>query len=473
MKNKTIKVFIVSLLLTLIFLAWSQVTSANQRAGQRSSGYVQAQSGVTTWARTYGGSNDDYASSIVQTSDGGYVFAGTTTSFGAGGNDFWVVKVDALGNIVWQKAYGGVGDDKGDPSSVVQTSDGGYAVAGRTNSFGAGSNDIWVIRLNSSGDLVWSKTYGGVNTDDARQIITTADGGFIVVGDTLSFGTGDWDAWLLKLNADGTISWQKTYGRNTLDQGFSVAQTSDGGYVVSGYVSFANQDASILRLDSDGNMLWSRSYGGLSNDWASSIKTTTDGGFIVGGVQGDVGFWILKLDSSGAVQWQNGFSGLTPYNWTTVSQVGDGGYIFAASAQSFGAGLIDMLVVRLDSLGNIRWQKTYGTSNFDYALSVAVTSDGGFIVAGYTNALGAGGYDAWVLKLDENGNLGGSCTVGSAGASTPTSLSGIALSLTITAAISSATPAAANVTPVSSSAQVTTQCAPFTRYDYFFPFVSK
>jgi uncharacterized delta-60 repeat protein len=181
--------------------------------------------------------------------------AGWTFSFGAGGRDFWVLKLNSDGIVAWQKTYGGA--DWDEACSIQRTSDGGYIVAGRTYSFGAGNYDFWVLKLNSDGTVSYQKTYGGANWDWANSIYQTSDGGYIVAGGTQSFGAGGEDSWVLKLNSDGTVSWQKTYGGSSADRAYSIQQTSDGGYIVAGFTaSFGagSGDFWVLKLNSDGTI---------------------------------------------------------------------------------------------------------------------------------------------------------------------------------------------------------------------------
>ena len=271
-------------------------------------GSAQAQ----TFARTYGGTKNDGAQSVAPTSDGGFAVAGYTGSFGVGA-DFWILKADAKGNVgpafpgTWQKLYRGGGNEFA--NSIVQTSDGGFAVAGWTDSFGAGNGDYYVLRLDASGNILWKKTFGGASYEEARSIVQTSDGGFALAGFTYSFGAGGWDYWVLKLDASGAVQWQKTFGAASDDFAYSIAPASDGGFAVAGYsYSFGAGDPDfwILKLNSLGGVAWQKTFGGTGFDVARSIAQTSDGGFAVAGQTssfgaGDADIWVLKLDPVGGV----------------------------------------------------------------------------------------------------------------------------------------------------------------------------
>jgi hypothetical protein len=237
-------------------------------------------SGNIEWDRTFGGSDRDKGSSVQQTSDGGFILVGYTESFGAGWADVWLIKTDADGNKLWDRTFGGSGLDSG--SSVQQTSDGGFILVGYTTSFGAGGFDVWLIKTDADGNKLWEKTFGGSGRDWGSSVQQTSDGGFILVGYTTSFGAGD--VWLIKTDANGNKQWDRTFGGSDWDEGWSVQQTSDGGFIIVGWTwSFGAGDVWLIKTDANGNKQWDRTFGGSDWDWGFSVQQTSDGGFIIVG----------------------------------------------------------------------------------------------------------------------------------------------------------------------------------------------
>jgi hypothetical protein len=262
---------------------------------------------ATFFAKTYGGAYYDVAYSVQQTSDGGYIVAGVTHSFSAGGYDIFLIKTDANGNVQWAKTYGGTSGDGAFP--VQQTSDGGYIVAGVTNSFGAGGSDVFLIKTDTSGNIVWAKTYGGTNDDRATFVQQTSDGGYIVAGWTRSFGAGYTDIFLIKTDTSGNIVWAKTYGGTSYDWAYSVQQTSDNGYIVGGYTGSFGVGTNIflIKTDTNGNIVWAKTYRGAHWDYAYSVQQTSDGGYIVAGhiqpldLDGEKDIILIKTDANGDI----------------------------------------------------------------------------------------------------------------------------------------------------------------------------
>ena len=315
--------------------------------------------GNLAWQRTYGGSGYDFGFSVDQTTDGGYIVVGGTSSFKVNNLDVYLLKLNSDGSLAWQNTFGGNIDDYA--LSVQQTTDGGYIVAGATTSFGAGDCDVYVLKINPDGSLAWEKTFGGNGEDQAASIQQTTDGGYIVAGVTTSFGAGDCDVYVLKINPDGSLAWEKTFGGNGEDQAASIQQTTDGGYIVAGVTtSFGagSCDVYVLKLNSDGSLAWQKTYGGDAADYASSIQQTTDGGYIVAGVtglfeSGSSDAYILKLNSDGSLAWQKTYGGNGYDAASSIQQTTDGGYIVAGVTKSFGAGYEDVYILKLDSNGEL------------------------------------------------------------------------------------------------------------------------
>jgi uncharacterized delta-60 repeat protein len=378
-----------------------------------------------SWAASYGGStnDNDCATSIQQTSDGGYIVAGYTASFGAGNSDFWVLKLNSGGAVSWQKSYGGAEADSA--NSIQQTGDGGYIVAGYTYSFGAGNSDFWVLKLDSNGTVDWERRYGGAEADSATSIQQTSDG-YIVAGATYSFGAGNMDFWVLKLNSSGTPSWAKTYGGASGDGAYSIQQTDDLGYILAGYTySFGGGDSDfwVLKLDTDGVVSWQKTYSGGDDDIAYSIQQTSDDGYVVTGYTKSFGagnwdFWVLKLNSYGTVDWQKAYGGTEEDLAKSIQETSDGGYIVAGYTLSFGAGSYDFWVLKLNSYGTVDWQKGYGGAGWDQAQSIRQTIDGRYIAAGWTGSFVITNWDFWVLKLNGDGTVPFNAATGAQAADT-------------------------------------------------------
>ncbi len=364
------------------------------------------------FAKTYGGTNSEVAYSVQQTSDGGYIVAGNIYYSATGNSDIALIKMDANGNVQWAKAYEGGNAEW--PYFILHTSDGGYIVAGWTIPIPGGYWDIIVFKTDASGNLQWAKIYRGMNHDNVYSVQQSSDGGYIIAGST--FG----GIFLIKTDANGNIQWAKTYGGTGIDWAYSVQQTSDGGYIVAGYTaSFGagGYDVFLIKTDANGNVQWAKTYGGTNGDYANSVQQTSDGGYIVAGFTASFGagytdVFLIKTDANGNIQWAKTYGG-TDEDWAhSVQQTSDGGYIVAGYTRSFGAGGYDIFLIKTDANGNIIWAKTYGGTSGDYAFSVQQTSDGGYIVAGFTASFGAGGADVFLIKTDANGNIGSCGIVG-------------------------------------------------------------
>jgi hypothetical protein len=377
----------------------------------------------STWNKTYGGIGNDSARSLVATSDGGYAIAGVTDSFGAGSTDFWLVKTDANGVMEWNRTYGGTAEDEA--SSLVTTSDGGYAIAGTTDSFGAGEYNFWLVKTDALGNTQWNKTYGEANygtypsAASAQAVVTTSDGGYAIAGWKNYFIeefkgmplSVYFDSWLVKTDAFGEMQWNRTYGFELgNDYAYSLVATSDGGYAIAGSVASGAGDFWLVKTDANGVMEWNRTYGKEYTDCAFSLIRTSDGGYALAGgidsvLNGGWDFWLVKTDAFGNMQWNQTYGGINvAMDWAwSLAATSDGGYAIAGITYSFGGGSGDVLLVKTDTLGNMEWNKTYGGGGYEEAYSVIATSDGGCAIAGCTSSFGVGGTDLWLVKADENG----------------------------------------------------------------------
>ncbi len=362
------------------------------------------------WIKIYGGIYTDIGYSVQQASDGGYIVAGYTSSFGAGGIDVYIIKTDSIGDTLWTRTYGGAYYEEG--FSVQQTSDGGYIVTGWTNSFGVGYNDVYLIKTNTSGDTLWTRTYGGIDYDEGYSVRQTSDGGYIIAGRTCSFGDIDGDVYLIKTNTSGDTLWTRTYGGMYYDWGNSVQQTSDGGYIIAGFtISFGagNGDVYLIKTNATGDTIWTRTYGWHAGDEGYSVQQTSDGGYIIAGYTHPFGVsscevYLIKTNASGDTLWTRTYGGMSDDYGYSVQQTLDGGYIIVGYTYSYGAGSVEIYLIKTDALGDTLWTKTYGGMDNDEGYSVQQTSDGGYIVAGFTESFGADYRDVCLIKTDANGN---------------------------------------------------------------------
>jgi len=353
-----------------------------------------------TWRRTYGGSNDDQGYSVQQTQDGGYIVTGETYSFGAGAWNVYLIKTNASGDTLWTRTYGWSDGHLG--NSVQQTSDGGYIIAGTYHNLEFGWDDVYIVKTNAAGDTLWTRTYGGAWNDQGYSVQQTSEGGYIIAGWTNSFGAG---VYLIKTDASGDTLWTKTYGGSNATHGYSVQQTLDGGYIVTGTTSYGNGDVYLIKTDASGDTLWTRTYGGTNWDLGNSVHQTSDGGYIIAGFTYSFGpgwpdVYLIKTNASGDTLWTRAYGG-TDYNvGNSIQQTSDGGYIVAGTTSSYGAGSFDVYLIKTNATGDTLWTRTFGRTGDDRGYSVQQTTDGGYIVAGWN------GYDVYLVKTDTNGFAG-------------------------------------------------------------------
>lgn len=351
-----------------------------------------------------------------QTSDGGYII--NARIFSGSCEDNYLIKTDPFGNAQWSKTYGGANCEEG--HSVQQTTDGGYVMAGETASWGSGDYDYCVMKTDAAGVLQWAKTYGHSSGEAAHSVHQTTDGGFVVFGQYSSFTlNGNYDFGLVKTDAAGVMQWTKLYGTSGLEQGRFVRQTSDGGYIMTGINGTGNPNIYVVKTDVNGNLVWTGSIGGAMEDYAHCVRQTTDGGYILGGGTksygaGGTDAFLVKLTSNGILDWARTFGGAGEEASLSVQQTIDGGYALAGVTNSVGSGWDDLFIVKTDNMGNTQWTKAYGGSSQDgpgvfFAMDKKVylhqTTDGGYSLTAYSGSF-AGGF-VYLVKTDSNGD--GNC----------------------------------------------------------------
>lgn len=429
---------------------------------------------VQKWAKTYGGVANEDIEAIQELSGGGYIVAGRSDSFSDGGDiDIWILKLNADGSIAWQKSYGGPESDFFG-EVILPTSDSGFITTGYTASFGDWVEVGWIFKLNADGTIAWQKTYGDYQ-QEIDAILETGDGGYLAAGHAYFSETNSGDLWILKLNANGMVSWQKTH---SLGDDYEVTVKSlipatDGGYIVAGTFDYCpdgcvGSDIWIVKINNNGSIVWQKSYGGANDERGDDIQSTTDGGYIVIGRTASFGagmddIWVLKLAANGTIAWQKTYGGAFFDQGEGIVQTTDGGYVAAGRTGLCDPNIPpyencwDIIALKLNAVGSIVWQKTYGGSDDEDTNGIVATSDGGYIVAGETLSFGTGSEDLWILKMDSNGTIG--CGIGSDIGTIQvgdTSVSGIDTNASQSEYVRA--PEATDVSPKSTSGEVNTQC---------------
>jgi hypothetical protein len=382
--------------------------------------YSTAQAPEIEWLKTYGGSNSDTGYSIRTTTDGGYVVTGTTFSddgdvtvqFGNG--DFWVIKLNSIGEIEWEKSIGTIDNDYS--FSIEQTSDGGYIIVGLTGDAFGDNTYFFTVKLFSNGDIQWQNTFGGSSIDVATSVKETNDGGFIITGHTqssdgdVSQNQGSVDIWVIKISSLGQLIWEKSFGGSGFDQSVDIQLTNDGGFIVVGHTTSNDGDVSnnngffdfwIFKISNSGLLQWEKSFGGSNEETARSVKQTNDGDYIVVGStksdDGDISelkgiedFWVIKLTENGDLIWEKTYGGTQIDRAWYVQLTSDNNYVVVGETYSddgdvsINQGLSDVWIIKISENGELLWEKTIGGTAIDEARNIQETNDGGLIISGYT-----------------------------------------------------------------------------------------
>jgi hypothetical protein len=388
----------------------------------------------TSWQRCIGGTNHEQANCIIQTTDGGYAIAGYTFSYAAGYEDMYIIKCNSSGTIQWTKTIGGSNVEIA--RSIIQTTDGGYAIAGDIYDYGSTTADWFIVKTDAGGAIQWTRTINRAAYDYACSIVQTTDGGYAIAGMSATGGVFSGDIYVVKLNSAGTYQWSKTYGGTHDEVAYTIIKTTDGGLAFAGYSnSFGPYNVfNFIKTDDLGNIQWNRLVGESgTGSHVYSIIQLADGSYVLAGEitptgTGNYDMYIVKLNSSGSIIWTRTVAG-TGYDMAnSIIQTTDGGFVLGGYTNSYGAGANDMYIVKLNSSGTLQWSKTVGGTGDEQALGIIKSIDGGFTAAGYTSSFGNGGKDVFLVKFDDAGNTCGNTTTPSGSSGT----SGTATSPTFT-----------------------------------------
>jgi len=357
----------------------------------------------TIWTKTFGGSEIDDSWSVKEDGNGNFIIAGWTMSYGAGIFDGYIIKADSMGNMLWQKTYGGALNDVF--FDVETTSDGGYIFAGYTRSYGAGGADFYIVKTDIDGNEIWSRTYGGSGNEYAYSVKQTQDGGYIIAGYSDSFAPY-YDVYIIKTDSNGDTVWTRTTGGGLDDYIRDVIPVSDG-YVACGYTqSFGsgNNDLYIVKVSLNGDSLWAKFYGGADYDAGFSIVENQNNELVIAGYTRSYGagfedVYLVKTNAQGNMIWQKTYGGADNERGWELKNPSGGGYVIAGNTLSYGAGGDDVYIIRTDEDGNELWYRTYGGADNDHGYTIDITHDAGYVVAGGTWSFGAGNTDVYLLRL--------------------------------------------------------------------------
>lgn len=349
--------------------------------------------GQLLWDRTYGDTAEDKGSAVISTYDDGFMIAGHTASFGTGGFDVYVVKTNSAGNELWQQTYGFVGDEYG--YGIERVAD-GYVIVGSTNSWVMYDEDVYLLKIDDDGNVLWWKIIGAEGTDVGYTVRQTTDGGYIIVGKTTSFGNAE-DVYLIKTDSNGDVMWTRNFGTDEDDHGYDVRQTTDGGYIITGK---ADYDVYLVKTDASGNEIWSARYGGSWSDDGQAVRQTDDGGYIIAGKDAYLYYflvyqriYVIKTNSTGVVQWSMTYGDYTDKAYDLMI-ASDGDYIVTGRYNEN----VFMMKVDQDD-GDVHWFGQCGGGGEERGLSMTESSDGCYVVAGYTYSYGAGDADVYLIKV--------------------------------------------------------------------------
>ncbi len=357
----------------------------------------------TLWTRAYGSTEEEIGAAAIQTPEQGFIAAGMQMSAFGPKPQIYFIKTDADGNTLWHRTYGGVESESARDLGLAP--DGGYLLAGQTTSFGAGQQDLYMLRTNSDGDSLWSHTYGGADADEGSALAVVADG-YLIAGSTRSFGPGSISGYLVRTDLAGDSLWTRAYGGNGADSFNAIASCRDGCFILTGTTTSFGAGGSnlyLLKIDSTGTPLWSQAYGGDGDESGHAVVETADGGYAVAGSadllgNGDLDFYLIKTDSDGNLLWSRTYGGASSDIANSLAKTPDNGYLLLGSTLSYGDGG-DLYLIKTDALGDTLWSRRYGGTDFDAGYSISTTTRGNYIIGGATRSFGHGGDDLYLLRF--------------------------------------------------------------------------
>ena len=358
---------------------------------------AMAQAPDTLWTRMFGDIGCDEGQSVQQTIDGGYIIVGYTSSFGAGGGDVYLIKTDTVGDTIWTKTFGGVSADYG--QFVRQTTDGGYILVGGTYSFDIGDGDVYLIKADNNGNAQWTKTFGGLRWDYGYSVQEIPGSGYIIAGETESFsGTGLSEVYIIRTDINGDSIWAKTFGLSGRISGYSIQKTNDGKFIVVGGGS-GYSDIYLIKIDTNGDSIWAKTFGGVYGDKGYCVQQTSDSGYIIVGEtnsygSGDYDIYLIKTDINGDSIWAKTFG----HNYShdvgySIEQTFNGGYFLTGYSNN------GVYLIKTDENGDTIWTKTIGSAVLDRGYYGRQCSDGGYIVTGLTDTVGLGKSEVYLIRI--------------------------------------------------------------------------
>ncbi len=355
--------------------------------------------------QTYGGTNSDIPAAIIQDEEGNLVIAGATGSYARNLMDMWLVKTNASGNPLWNCSYDGITYDLDCGTTVLQMASKGYLLGGITES-NETSSDFWLVATDQEGQPVWNRTYGGKYYDYCTTLLTDPSGGYLLGGSTTSFGGGS-NIWLLKINASGEPLWNQTYGGSAYESCHALIVDPQGGFLLAGNTASygkGNFDFWLLKIDTKGRILWDQTYGGKKNDQCATVIVDPRGGYLLAGrtqsysVEED-DFWLIKTDVEGWIVWNRTYGGPMYDYCSEIFPTSDGGLLLVGRTRSYGTGILSLWLLEIDQTGLVRWNQTYGGASMTYPNSAIALTNNTYAILAATDSYGKGFWDAWLLII--------------------------------------------------------------------------